>query len=162
QVVRRSARISAARKLGAIGMTVRLKPDTAAATVRLKPDTTAVTRSCLGSVRLQPDRDPRDQPQREADEEDVEHRFLQQAVEENGRRIERQHQPGHYAGPSTGLSAVLSLSKDGAPRKQSRRGEAEQRARRRADDRLDDADEQEAPAPDRVDDAEQIRIQRRL
>ena len=39
---------------------------------------------------------------------------------------------------------------------------AEQRARRRSDERLHEADEQQAVAGDRVDDAEQIRIQRRL
>ena len=39
---------------------------------------------------------------------------------------------------------------------------AEQRARRRPDDDLDDADEQQVAAGDGVDDAEQIGIQRRL
>ena len=50
----------------------------------------------------------------------------------------------------------------GAAREQPRRGEREQRARRRSDHRLDDADEQQVAAGDRVDDAEQIGIQRRL
>ena len=47
-------------------------------------------------------------------------------------------------------------------REQSRAGQAEQHARRRSDQRLDDADDQQVAAEDRVDDAEKIRVERRL
>jgi hypothetical protein len=48
------------------------------------------------------------------------------------------------------------------PREQACSGEREQRAGRRSDQRLHDADDQQVTARDRVDDAEQIGIQRRL
>ena len=94
-----------------------------------------------------PDPDPCDQPQRQAHEEHVEHGLLQQAVEKDRRRPERERQAGDEAD---------------ALREQARAGEAEQHARRRSDERLDDADDQQVASEDRVDDTEKVGIERRL
>ena len=94
------------------------------------------------------------QPERQADEEDVEHRFLDQAVEENRRRVEGQHQAGGAADPSAALEPLRG--------EELRRRQAEQRARRRADDRLRHAHDQQMMAGGGVNRAEEIRIERRL
>src|SRR6266571_3442415 len=59
-------------KPDATGITVRLTADATRMGARLKADIVGALMRLMSGVRLQPDRDPRDQPQREADEEDVE------------------------------------------------------------------------------------------
>ena len=74
-------------------------------------------------------------------------RFLSRPSKKIAGRVQREHHAGGEAD---------------ARREQPRAREREQHARRRSDQRLDDPDEQQAAAGDRVDDAEQIRIERRL
>jgi len=86
-------------------------------------------------------------PKNETHEEDVEHRLLDQPVKENDRGVERESQTGEQTN---------------APAEQSSRGQAEDRARSCANDRLDHADDGEIAPERRVDGAKEIWIQRRL
>ncbi len=94
-----------------------------------------------------PGQNPRDEPDAQADEEHVEHGLLQQRIEEDGRRVERQAE---------------SRDPSGAAAEQPRGRQPHQHARAGADDRLRDAHDQEIPPGDRVQQAEKVRIQRRL
>ncbi len=87
------------------------------------------------------------QPQCQRDEEQVEHRLLDQRIEEDGRRVESQHEAGDRA-DACGEEAVAS--------------QAEQRARTGADNRLYDPKHRQAVAEDSVDGADEVRVERRL
>ena len=87
------------------------------------------------------------QPERQRDEEQVEHRLLDERIEEDGRRVEGEHE-----------------SRDGAHsgREEAEAGQPEQRARRGTDDRLQHPQRGQAVAEHGVDHADEVRIERRL
>ena len=88
-----------------------------------------------------------DQRHRGRDERHVQHRFLDQAVEEDGRCPERQQGPGDDPGASG---------------EEPRRRPRHQHRGQRPDHRLDDAHRQQVVAGHGVDDAQEVGIQRRL
>jgi hypothetical protein len=91
--------------------------------------------------------EPTQQRERQADQERVEHRFLNQAVEEDGGSVERQHQPGGDSGRF---------------REQAPGREGEEDARERAEDGLHEPYGQRRLAEQRIDDGQEVRIERRL
>ena len=88
-----------------------------------------------------------DQPERQREEEQIEHRLLNQCVEEDRRRVDRQRE---------------SRQQPDARREESIARQAEQRARSRTDDRLNDpyGDQAVAEQPCRA--RQEVRIERRL
>ena len=78
---------------------------------------------------------------------EIERGFLKQAGEENGGRVQREAKPREH--PC-------------ALRKQPPCGKRQEHARRSAEERLSDAYRQQAAAGYRIDDADEIRVERRL
>ena len=98
-----------------------------------------------GSVAL--GEQPAEDPERHRQQEDIEDRLLQQAVEENRRRVKGEHHAGDE--PHAG-------------RKEPGAGQPEAHTRGRSQRHLDEAHQQEIASERRVDDAEEVRIERSL
>jgi hypothetical protein len=98
-------------------------------------------------ARLTPLEEQRNQPQRQREKEQIENGLLQQSVEKDRRRVDRQTDAGGEAD---------------CRRKQPSSRKTEERTGSRANGRLNQSDCEQVVADACVDDAKEIRIERRL